>query len=882
MASLFNIGVSGLRTQQAALAVTGQNITNASTPGYTRQQVDVQAQTAGSRGGDFEGSGTRVERITRVADEFATNQVRVDSALYAELDTLSQQIQQIEGSLLDENGGLDSALQGFFGALQMASNNPGDLPTRQLVLSQAENLAGRFNSLHGRLDEQFGNVVGVLESSAARVNELTRGIGELNYRIASLKSEESTGALNGLLDQREELLKQLSTFVNVTVSKQNDEQINVFIGKGQAIVLGSSASELEITAQGEVALRPDARSERQIITSAIQGGEMGGTLRFRDQVLTPAINQLGRLALTVSAEVNSAHSAGIDLNGEKGGLLFADLNGAEYARLRTVADESNTNPSPGGISIAIDNPAVMPVSDYEIVFEEDNPGAFFVRRTADRQIVHQGTLQGEFPQSFQVDQMTLTLESGDFLPGDVYYLRPLRGAAGSFDVVLDNPSLLALAGPMRVQEAFGNQGDAQVNIGEIFDPDNPALAGSGTLNPPLIVRFTSDTTYEVLDNSDPGNPRPLQPPQRNLPYDAGQLNQLLPTQVGQQSVLFSGTESGALPAQASILAGVGTLSNGYSAQNITLTQRHPDTGAAVRVQTLDITPDSSARAVADRLSSLSGVTATAYTELRITDVVNNAAGTPLSAVINGIDLGPVSSLNALADAVAADPELQALGVQARSDGSTLILTSERGDDLSLQIAGDPTDSVRVEDVRGGSLVLNGAGPGGDYRTITVGGQVTASLAPDLTLSSDSGGLMQSNPVHQRSDLGFSLTMSGSPKAGDSFTVDYNQSGVGDNRNGLHLAGLLSSPLVGDPPVSFAESYGQLVQFVGVQSSQSQINRDAASSLLDQSVARRESISGVNLDEEAANLIRYEQAYNASAQIISVAREIFDTLFSVVR
>jgi len=68
----------------------------------------------------------------------------------------------------------------------------------------------------------------------------------------------------------------------------------------------------------------------------------------------------------------------------------------------------------------------------------------------------------------------------------------------------------------------------------------------------------------------------------------------------------------------------------------------------------------------------------------------------------------------------------------------------------------------------------------------------------------------------------------------------------------------------------------------VQSSQSQINRDAASSLLDQSVARRESISGVNLDEEAANLIRYEQAYNASAQIISVAREIFDTLFSVVR
>ncbi|MEZ5558430.1 MAG: flagellar hook-associated protein FlgK [Pseudomonadales bacterium] len=882
MANLFNIGVSGLRAQQAALAVTGQNITNASTPGYTRQRVDIQAQAAGARGGDFEGSGARLERIERVTDDFATNQVRVDTALFSELDTLTQQIQQIEATLLDENGGLDSALQGFFGALQLASNNPSDLPTRQLVISQAENLAQRFNGIHDRLNDQYANVTSVLESSAARVNELTRGISELNYRIAGLRSEESTGALNGLLDQREEMLRELSTFVSVSVSEQQDQQVNVFIGKGQAIVLGASASILEVTAQGEIALRSDARSERQIITSALQGGEMGGAMTFRDQVLTPAINQLGRIALAVSAEVNQAHAGGVDLNGDRGGLIFADLNAPEFARLRAVADEGNENPNPGAISVRIDDPTAVAVSDYELVFAEDAPGAFYVRRLSDRQQVFQGRIEGEFPQTLSFDNLTVTLEKGDFQPGDKYYLRPLRSAAGSFRTVIDNPALLALAGPLRVQEALGNRGEAVVRIGEVFDQSHPIFADDGALTPPLLIRFTSATSYDVLDNSDPGNPRQLVPPLRNLSYDPGQLNQMLPAQAGAQLVVFDGIQTGALPDAATILPAGGTLGNGYSSQVLTATRRDPATGSVLSSQSVDFTAGSSAREIAARLSGVSGVTATAFTEVRLSELNSNGSGTPLAVVIDGVDLGSVRSLDELADRIGSDPQLRDLGVRASSDGATLTLTDLQGDDLQIQVAGDPTDSLRVTGLHGDGLVLNGAGPGNAYRSIAVGGQVSANLAADLTLSSPSGGVMQSAPRHLRADFGFGLTMSGTPEAGDTFSVDYNQDGVGDNRNGLRMAGLLTDPVLGSPPLSFSDSYGQLVQFVGVQSSQNQINRDAASSLLEQSTGRKESISGVNLDEEAANLIRYEQAYNASAQIISVARQIFDTLFSVVR
>ena len=138
---LFNIGVSGLRAQQAALAVTGQNITNASTPGYSRQRVEISTQTSGTQGSSFQGAGARLSQVERVADAFASNQLRQDTALFGELNMLASQISQVESMLLDETGGLDAAIQNFFGALQTASANPSDIPNRQLVISAADSVA---------------------------------------------------------------------------------------------------------------------------------------------------------------------------------------------------------------------------------------------------------------------------------------------------------------------------------------------------------------------------------------------------------------------------------------------------------------------------------------------------------------------------------------------------------------------------------------------------------------------------------------------------------------------------------------------------------------------------------------------------------------------
>ncbi|MNR23649.1 Flagellar hook-associated protein 1 [compost metagenome] len=132
-------------------------------------------------------------------------------------------------------------------------------------------------------------------------------------------------------------------------------------------------------------------------------------------------------------------------------------------------------------------------------------------------------------------------------------------------------------------------------------------------------------------------------------------------------------------------------------------------------------------------------------------------------------------------------------------------------------------------------------------------------------------------------------MSGSPKDDDIFTVAFNRNGVSDNRNGLKLADLQSKATIGidlNSPVttgvSFSDGYGDLVERVGTLTAQARVDSEASTAILKQATDNRDSLSAVSLDEEAANLIKFEQYYNASSQVIQVARSLFDTLMNAFR
>ena len=129
--------------------------------------------------------------------------------------------------------------------------------------------------------------------------------------------------------------------------------------------------------------------------------------------------------------------------------------------------------------------------------------------------------------------------------------------------------------------------------------------------------------------------------------------------------------------------------------------------------------------------------------------------------------------------------------------------------------------------------------------------------------------------------GWRVQVSGVPQAGDRFTVQSNAGGISDNRNALLLGGLQTTGVIDGGTANYQEAYSSLVGTVGAQTRQARMNADAQQSLFDSVYGRRESVSGVNLDEEAANLIRFQQAYQASARVIATADELFQSLLNAI-
>ncbi|MCP5184732.1 MAG: flagellar hook-associated protein FlgK [Pseudomonadales bacterium] len=879
MANLLGIGVSGIRASQEALTITGHNITNASTPGYSRQRVELSAQIAAASRNGFTGAGVRTDTIQRVADEYVIRQIRADQASFSEMDAFATRLEQIDSLFFSADTGLDQAMSKFFEALHSANANPASLPDRQYVLTQAEALAQRFNAVHARLVDQELNTNELLNASVERASELASSIAAVNARINALSKAREDGTANALLDQRDELLRQLAEVVQVNTTSVEGGQVNVFIGKGLPLVLGGTSSRMELDAAGDVLLRSDTSGKAEKITSSLTGGEIGGLLRFRDGALTNAAVALGNLAAGLATTVNQSHMEGLDLRGEFGGLVFRDINAPDVTRERAVAYATNIGRDTGSIDILIDDPNALTATEYDLVFSPTEPGSWLVQRAGTSEIVAQGVLSNAEQQDVTFEGVTLRFGRGDFVPGNRYALRPTRDFAGELSVVINDASRLALAAPVRLGADVDNSGSGELTLNGVDDPGNGFFnVGAGA--PPLKVVFTSPTTYDVLDNSDPANPRQLDPPLRSLVYTPGVTREVLP-EAGHTLVQMQGEMVGALPDTAAWGTTLDPAGNVYSAGEVAFTYVDPVTGAMIESRAAGWGPQASAQEIAHSLGSLPGVDARAVTELSITNIVTNGVDTPFEVIINGESFPEPEGLDALADAINASEALAAKGLTARSDGVRLLITDIHGQDIDIHIAGDPVDSITVADRYGHELVVGGGGPGG-YKSVSMGGVVTVELDPGVTLSGNGLGLFPTAPAHVPANFGFRLAIQGRPETGDAFTASFNSEATTDNRNGLALASLASANVFGDPPISFADAYAVLVQHVGNIQNEANVHRDAASTLLDQSLATRESVSGVNLDEEAANLIQFEQAYNASAQVITVARQIFDILFDALR
>tara|TARA_R110001592_G_scaffold60360_1_gene183449 strand:+ start:1126 stop:3813 length:2688 start_codon:yes stop_codon:yes gene_type:complete len=895
MGDLIGIGLSGLRANQTALSVTGNNVANTNTPGYSRQEAVFVDNPSSLTGAGYVGQGVSLSTIRRNAEDFISSQVRSDTTVYQERSAFLSQSESVDNLLASSTTGLTPAMSDFFKAFQGGADDPTSVPQRQLLLTQSEGLVSRFKSLDSRLNSQLRTIDFELEAAVSEINSLSQGLAQLNQSIAIAVGAGAGDQPNALLDERDEALKQLSKYVTVSVFPEgNSGQLNVFIGNGQPLVLGNSAAQMKAVAsptdsnQKEIALQVSGVSS--IISNELSGGKIGGLLEFRNNDLSNAINSLGRIALVLADTINQQHSLGMDLESNLGGAFFVDINDTEIAKSRVVANSLNLQPKDHQIQINIVDSSDLTASDYQLRFEGPRDEDFIIVRSSDGNTVLKSMLPGIFPANVEVDGFQVQFDAGSFKVGDRFTIKPTKTGASDIGLVIDRVENIAFAAPIRANTHEGNTGSGTVSLGKMLDVTNPQtnqvlpnFAVPGQLTPPLEIEFLTDTVYQVLNVSDPANPVPLSPPINNQLYRPGVTNTLFSADPGELKLSALGSDSFQVPLPS---LSTGPLVNGFGAQNLNILSRDTTTGV-FSSQTLAIAGNSSAETIAANLQNIQGVQATAYTHVRLENFVDNGDASPLVIEINGetltVPAGSVASPDELVSLINGNAILQNMNIYAVSSGSALEIHSTTGKNLQIVVGGvgDSVDVSSVDPYNPGALptstqtVSSGNG-------VAVGGAVDVTLSDGISLTADVDSVFERAPVGTSSYLGFQFEIKGQPKAGDSFTISYNQGGVSDNRNALDLSSLERASTMGGGVISYAEAYSQIIEEVGTVTNRARLDTDAAKALLTQSENNRESISGVNLDEEAGRLVQYQAAYNASAQVVSIARQLFDTLLNTFR
>ncbi|MEW6677096.1 MAG: flagellar hook-associated protein FlgK [Pseudomonadota bacterium] len=328
MSGILGIAVTGLQAAQAGIRTTEHNIANVNTAGYRRQEVTFSATQPQYTGMGYFGTGVATDAVRRIYNQFLDNEVLQNQAQLSRHSTYATQAGQIDKMLGDGGSGLSSALDAFFDAANELANDPTSNAARQNFMSSGSNLAARINSLDGKLRNMRDSTNADISTLADRVNTLSSQIASLNVSVAQAEAVNGRPA-NDLRDQRDQLLAELNKLVNVTTLEQGDGMVNVFIGSGQALVVGNSANSMSTTldpsdTSSRIPVLNVAGSTVQLDSRLVSGGELGGILAQREEVLIPALDDLNRIAMGLAGSVNALHRAGYDYTGTAGVDFFSN------------------------------------------------------------------------------------------------------------------------------------------------------------------------------------------------------------------------------------------------------------------------------------------------------------------------------------------------------------------------------------------------------------------------------------------------------------------------------------------------------------------------------------------------------------------------------
>lgn len=481
MADVYGIDVSALQAFQQAIAVTSNNVANASTPGYDEESIQLSAAAPQTTGTASIGAGVVVSGITRAYSAAAENQLNTSQSSLGSLTAIQNYTTQIDNLFGTTAGGLSTALQTYYSGWSNVADDPTSTAARQALIGDAQSLASAFQTDSTQLNGLNTDVNSRITADVQQINSTASSIASLNQQIVVSTADAGGQPPNTLLDQRDQLVSNLSQLVGVTTSTNNDGSLNVFVGNGQPLVLEGATTTLTTVpnqfnaSQLEVST---STSNGASISSSITSGDLGGLLAARTQVIDPALNQLGQIATAVAQSANSQQNSGLDLSGQLGANLFSV--GAPQA----TASSNNTDGTTASVSIS--NVGALTADNYLLSYKA---GAYTLTDTTTGGSVPV-TGAGTAANPLTADGLSIVL-SATPAPGDQFLIQPTAQAAGSLNVTLTNPSDIAAAGAIQTAAADSNSGSAAISGGTVIDAANPNLLDTST------IQFTSPTTYSV-------------------------------------------------------------------------------------------------------------------------------------------------------------------------------------------------------------------------------------------------------------------------------------------------------------------------------------------------------------------------------------------------
>ena len=441
MANLFDVGSSALNSLQRAISTTGNNIANANTDGYSRQEVTLASRTPGYAGGFSIGTGVEVSSIRRAYDQFLTQDVRARTSSSAYYDAYAATTSQIDNLMADPATSIASAMDQFFASMEAVANNPSSQPERQVMLSEAQTLANRFNYVDARLTELAENTNEQMSVHVIDINQYAQDIAQLNQQIVRLERTPG-GSPNDLLDQRDQAIEALSKLIRVDVRPQDDGSVNVFTDTGHRLVSQSNAESFTLSSAPQpdgpmrVYLSGPGGSSTELTDRSL-GGELGAALDVSKNVIDRARRDIGLLAIGLTDTFNIQHKTGIDLNLDAGGDFFSSI--------LPVTTTSVLNSGTTTASAAIDDVTQLTGASYKVEYTDTGITVTNLATNASSDVV--GT-------SITLDGVTITVSAfAEAATGDTFLVEPTGRAAASMAVAITDTSDIAAA------NAGGNVGD---------------------------------------------------------------------------------------------------------------------------------------------------------------------------------------------------------------------------------------------------------------------------------------------------------------------------------------------------------------------------------------------------------------------------------------